>query len=64
MYQCRICHGLTQPVVVVRGREHRLIGFGRDFPWEQHALAIERAIFRPLSTDVFEVIEKSKLPEH
>ena len=65
MHQYRVRHGPTQRVVVVRGRENRLepfIGFGRDFPWEQHALAIERAIFRPRSTDEFEVIEK--MPEH
>ena len=67
MHQYRLLHGPTQRVLVVRGRQDRLepfTGFGPNFSWEQHALAIERAIFRRISTDEFEVIEKSRLPEH
>ena len=66
MHQYRLLHTPTQRMVVVRGRQNKLeafIGFGPDFPWEQHALAIERAIFRRLSGDEFEVVEKNRLPE-
>jgi hypothetical protein len=67
MHQYRLLHRPTQRELVVRGRRDHLepfTGFEPSFPWEQHALAIERAIFRRLSTDEFEVTEKSKLSEH